>query len=195
MKFDPITGEFINTRVSEFYPDASKEKLEWLSKMRAEIKRARENSMRTSPWMQLSFEAKELANAQSILLAISAGGGHVGMISDGYNSFDELYAQRVALFKVICKLVLADINTAPVFDASKQLSKGWSIWKSKNNADGSPCPEGWFIAGLVFVDQSKISIPVPIAEFDEWPGTNMPKAFIHDTLSSEQFCKKLNELL
>lgn len=52
-----------------------------------------------------------------------------GKISDGYHTFDELYAHRIMLF--IC-----------LMNCNKSIS-----WKSRLNSDGSHW-EGWFVAGM-----------------------------------------------
>lgn len=52
-----------------------------------------------------------------------------GKISDGYHTFDELYAHRIMLFICLMK-------------HNKLIS-----WKSKLHDDGSSL-EGWFVAGI-----------------------------------------------
>lgn len=52
---------------------------------------------------------------------------------DGYHTFDELYAHRVALWITLCKKV----------EAEGELS----VWKSRKNGDGSKW-FGWFILGI-----------------------------------------------
>lgn len=52
-----------------------------------------------------------------------------GSISDGYHTFDELYAHRTILFSVIC-------------NQNKKIA-----WKSKRHADGTMF-DGMFIAGV-----------------------------------------------
>lgn len=57
----------------------------------------------------------------------------VGSISDGYHTFDELYAHRCTLFAALMKF-------------NNELS-----WKSELHFDGSQF-EGWFIAGMNLPD-------------------------------------------
>lgn len=52
-----------------------------------------------------------------------------GKISDGYHTFDELYAHRIMLFLCLMKF-------------NKDIS-----WKSRKHSDGTSY-EGWFIAGM-----------------------------------------------
>ena len=68
-----------------------------------------------------------------------------GQVSDGYHTFDELYAHRVALF-----LALAS-----------SLGTGW---RSLFHADGSMF-EGWFIAGMM-LSTGAITYHLPIATWE-----------------------------
>lgn len=54
-----------------------------------------------------------------------------GEISDGYHTFNELYAHRSRLFIALCAT----------------LDSGYRIWRSRFHADGSSYP-GWFIMGI-----------------------------------------------
>lgn len=54
---------------------------------------------------------------------------NIGMVSDGYHTFDELYYHRMILFKTICGLFKE------------------RAWKSRYNSDGSS-DENWFIVGI-----------------------------------------------
>jgi len=94
-----------------------------------------------------------------------------GNISDGYNTFDELYKHRTVLFSVVC---------------SKFKSMAW---KSKQHYDGTmPC--GYFIAG----------IDTPIGqvtyhcrlEFWNWFNvTELPKVRKHDEISNEEKLQRI----
>lgn len=55
--------------------------------------------------------------------------GNPGEVSDGYHTFDELYAHRIALF---CALMAAFPGLS---------------WRSRKHADGEEW-DGWFIAGM-----------------------------------------------
>lgn len=70
-----------------------------------------------------------------------------GSISDGYHTFDELYAHRAALFACLCK-------------AYPNIS-----WKSKQHSDGTSL-DGWFIAG-VHLPSGEITYHVPADEWDD----------------------------
>jgi hypothetical protein len=66
----------------------------------------------------------------------------IGQVSDGYHTFDELYAHRFALFLALCRA----------------LDMGW---KSKTHSDGSSYP-GWFIAGMTLPMVGDISYHLPL---------------------------------
>lgn len=51
-----------------------------------------------------------------------------GDTSDGYHTFNELYAHRIALWKAVCRL-------------------SGGAWRSKKHSDGSGIP-GWFVLGM-----------------------------------------------
>jgi hypothetical protein len=70
----------------------------------------------------------------------------VGDVSDGFHTFNELYAHRHALF---CALA----NTRP----------NWS-WRSKLHSDGTMM-EGWFIAGMK-LSSGQISYHLPNEYWD-----------------------------
>lgn len=70
-----------------------------------------------------------------------------GKISDGYHTFDELYAHRCTLFSAVMK-------------SNKHLS-----WKSFFHDDGSNF-EGWFIAGMQ-LPSGTITYHLPIDQFWE----------------------------
>lgn len=69
----------------------------------------------------------------------------VGEVSDGYHTFNELYAHRCALF-------------AALMASYPQLS-----WKSKQHNDGTTY-DGWFIAGMK-LPSGDVSYHLPIDEF------------------------------
>ena len=69
----------------------------------------------------------------------------VGKVSDGYHTFDELYAHRCTLFAALMK-------------SNKHLS-----WKSMFHDDGSNF-EGWFISGMQ-LSTGLITYHLPIDQF------------------------------
>jgi hypothetical protein len=69
----------------------------------------------------------------------------VGNVSDGYHTYNELYAHRCALFAGLMK-------------AYPELS-----WKSKQHEDGSKL-KGWFIAGM-HLPSGDITYHLPTKQF------------------------------
>jgi hypothetical protein len=69
----------------------------------------------------------------------------VGEVSDGYHTFNELYAHRCALFSALMK------------------SHPTGSWKSLTHDDGSKF-DGWFIAGME-LPNGPISYHLPINQF------------------------------
>jgi hypothetical protein len=64
-----------------------------------------------------------------------------GSISDGYHTFDDLYAHRIALFLALCR------------------ATGMG-WKSRLHANGSSDP-GWFLAGMMLPVGGDITYHLP----------------------------------
>ena len=103
-----------------------------------------------------------------------------GSISDGYHSFDELYAHQIALFKALCI----------------QLMNGSSlinVWKSKLHSDGSHL-EGRFVSGIGVDAGKQITYHVPLSEWDTWPGDEMNTAPKWDGHTSTDVLKRLAKL-
>jgi hypothetical protein len=67
-----------------------------------------------------------------------------GETSDGYHTFNELYAHRGHLFVALCAA----------------LDSGYDIWRSKSHADGSSYP-GFFIMGIGKVPGRQITYHMP----------------------------------
>jgi hypothetical protein len=77
---------------------------------------------------------------------------NMGLISDGYHTFDELYSHRVQLFIALCKHL----------DYS---GREWP-WRSKLHSDGSSF-EGWFVLGLYKKPGEQITYHLPMSKWDE----------------------------
>jgi hypothetical protein len=71
----------------------------------------------------------------------------MGQVSDGYHTFHDLYAHRIALFLALCRAV----------------GMGW---KSRVHADGSAF-DGWFIAGVTLPMVGEITYHLPNEAWDE----------------------------
>jgi len=80
----------------------------------------------------------------------STGEVPIGKFSDGYHTFDELYAHRTELFLALCRWVNAFGTESP--------------WRSKLHSDGSAI-EGWFVAGIGYAPGKQISYHLPLAKW------------------------------
>ncbi len=116
----------------------------------------------------------------------------IGTISDGYHTFDELYAHRIALFKALCKMASQTIETSDN-GAYSFSDKEDSIWYSEIHNDGS-FMEGWFIAGLSLADGRQITYHIPNSELSDWPGVQVLRAPKWDGHTSADVLKRLAEL-
>ena len=103
-----------------------------------------------------------------------------GSISDGYHTFDELYAHRVELFLTLCRL-FSRRDAAPV-------------WKSKLHSDGTSF-KGWFILGLFTGRGHQITYHLPI---DRWEDADfaetLDEAPEFDGHSSDDVIERLKTL-
>lgn len=108
-----------------------------------------------------------------------------GEISDGYHTFDELYAHRNILWFKLCEM-LYDING----------SKGdpCSIWKTNKDKEGNSI-DGWFILGYTDDNHKQISYHMP-NEF--WDSAYFAKVLERnsefDGHTSAEVLKRLAEL-
>lgn len=74
-------------------------------------------------------------------------------ISDGYHTFDELYAHRIELWLTVCRLFSAE-RTDDV------------VWRSVLHHNGSRY-EGWFILGIYCNHGEQMSYHLPISRWDD----------------------------
>ncbi|ACU61345.1 WDGH domain-containing protein [Chitinophaga pinensis] len=106
----------------------------------------------------------------------------IGRISDGYHTFDELYAHRIALFKALSRALFG----LTVYEADFP-------WKSKLQSNGT-MEEGWFIAGIGSATGKQITYHIPISEWDEWCANEIPYAPAWDGHTSADVIKRLKSL-
>jgi hypothetical protein len=76
-------------------------------------------------------------------------GVDVGNVSDGFHTFNELYAHRNALFLLLCKLL--PMNTL-------------FVWRSKHHSDGSGYA-GWFLLGMGKEQGTQITYHLPESQW------------------------------
>lgn len=74
-----------------------------------------------------------------------------GETSDGYHTFNELYAHRIALFLAFCA----------------QAATHWPelVWRSKLHSDGSSY-DGWFVLGIGIERGEQITYHLPMSEWE-----------------------------
>lgn len=102
-----------------------------------------------------------------------------GKTSDGYHTFDELYAHRIVLFKVVLGLM-------------KKREVG--MWKSKlhHNGDGYP---GWFLVGLE-TGNGPIRYHLPDSEWESLSFvTEVERAPVWDQCGGHVTIQRLEKLL
>lgn len=96
-----------------------------------------------------------------------------GKISDGYHTFEELYAHRIMLFISLMK-------------CNKHIS-----WKSKLHSDGTSF-DGWFVAGMKLVS-GDITYHIPDKFWDVLGDIDTPDRAPHfDSHTSNDVIKRLN---
>jgi hypothetical protein len=101
------------------------------------------------------------------------------LISDGYHSFGELYAHRIALFIALCKVV--HYNSRYEFP----------VWKSKSHSDRTKI-DGWFIMGIGFKKGDQISYHIPMSEWEKcWFAKEYEAAPDWDGHTSDDVLKRL----
>jgi hypothetical protein len=115
-----------------------------------------------------------------------------GKISDGYHTFDELYAHRIALFILVIEM--ADV----LQKASADKEKIVRVFKSKKHHDGSEY-EGWFLCCLIYRDSldewKQISYHLPLSEWDNVNAVANEYAPLEwDGHTSQDCIERLNEL-
>lgn len=83
-----------------------------------------------------------------------------GEISDGYHTFNELYAHRHALYIALCRLHWARHPDR--------------VWRSQRHHDGSTY-DGWFILGIEYEPGKQITYHLPLERWDETTWANTEK--------------------
>ena len=94
-----------------------------------------------------------MTKEQEINSLIKQDGIDTNQISDGYHTFKELYAHRIALFIALCKLL-------------DDRYHHHNVWMSEKHYDGSSY-EGWFIMGISMYNGKQISYHLPTEYWDE----------------------------
>lgn len=74
----------------------------------------------------------------------------MGAVSDGYHTFDELYAHRIELFMSLCFQIYQNNDHADMMP----------VWKSLEHSDGTSI-EGWFVMGIYTEKGKQITYHLP----------------------------------
>ncbi len=102
-----------------------------------------------------------------------------GEISDGYHTFNELYAHRDNLFILCCYHLRFNVENR--------------IWKSKKHSDGSMY-EGYFILGVTGKGIKPISYHLPMTLWDKCPfAEELLLALPWDGHTSEDVLERIKE--
>lgn len=107
--------------------------------------------------------------------------GAVVDYSDGYHTFTELYAHRVALWVQLAKRLNEDDY--------------YTAWRSKLHDDGTGF-DGWFVLGVTCIEtEQQISYHLPISEWErcEWVDT-LERAPKFDGHTSADVLERINRL-
>lgn len=92
-------------------------------------------------------------------------------VSDGYHTFGELYDHRNLLWVLACGLAQRQWKVERAMRAQRKGNEGeampeYLIWKTHAHADGTPCPDGWFVLGWGHDPRLMITYHVPERYWD-----------------------------
>lgn len=114
-----------------------------------------------------------------------------GQISDGYHTFNDLYAHRnTLLIGWMNTLVLLQPYFDSIANQVGAVSSGLP-WKSKLHHDGTSY-EGWFIAGMD-VGSKSITYHLPISDWDLLKAEELERAPEWDGHTSADVLQRLRE--
>lgn len=110
---------------------------------------------------------------------------NVGLVSDGYHTFNELYEHRITLYIALCKKIMKE-------DVDKNTLDNY-VWKSKLHADGSEF-EGWFILGIGQNAGKQITYHLPLKKWDDIDCDIVDKAPEWDKHTPEDVLRRIKNL-
>ncbi len=89
----------------------------------------------------------------------------IGEISDGYHTFNELYAHRIELFIALCRQLARHRNFIGQHSAEIIGRVEYEyVWRSQQHSDGSAI-DGWFVMGIRSKKGKQMTYHLPI---DRW---------------------------
>lgn len=130
---------------------------------------------------------------------------NIGEVSDGYHTFNELYAHRITLFIVLCRVYEdlfetvdgewgGDDGTFEPYEGQVRPSAKMRPWRSKLHSDGTGF-EGWFIMGMGKEAGKQITYHLPMSKWDETGfAETLDRAPVWDGHTSEDVLERLNTL-
>lgn len=109
-------------------------------------------------------------------------GEQVGLLSDGFHTYNELYAHRIELSITLAKQMAAKF--------------GRSVWISKVQSDGKPVEEGWMLLGINKRKGDQITYHIPIACWDRCAkfAENLKRAPEYDGHTAADVLERLAKL-
>lgn len=113
----------------------------------------------------------------------------IGLLSDGYHSFNELYEHRCSLFIALCN----ELCTATNALWFKKASVHKKPWKSLMHSDGT-IMDGYFIAWIGKEPGSMITYHLPMKEWENLFCEDLEKAPDWDGHTSEDVLLRLKSL-
>ncbi len=115
------------------------------------------------------------------------------LVSDGYHTFKELYAHRVALFVALCnqRCTYFDFKNDDAY--STIVYKSEYPWKSKLHSDWTMW-DWWFIAGIGTKKWNTLTYHLPISEWYKLESYEIPKAPEWDGHTSDDVLRLLGNI-
>jgi putative component of toxin-antitoxin plasmid stabilization module len=110
------------------------------------------------------------------------------VISDGNNTFDELYKHRNAIFIALCRLISSTQSRSVT---SSQNLEELTVWKSLKNAQGTESND-WFIMGIGTRKEDCIGYQIPKVY---WNDTRFAKELTFAIDFGDNSSKKITEKL
>ena len=119
----------------------------------------------------------------------------LSLVSDGYQTIDELYDHRITLYVALCRCIESGISQNQQAIMGREDEHPMRPWRSKTHGDGKPAYEGWFIMGIGKEPGTQISYHIPISRWDETDfAETLDKAPEWDGHTSNDVLVRLKEL-
>jgi hypothetical protein len=115
---------------------------------------------------------------------------NAGKISDGYHTYNELYAHRTENYMALCRSI------AHWYRGAGEPAPANRIWRSTNHSDGKPAfGGGWFVLGIDKEAGRQITYHLPLSYWDKCLfAETLNKAPDFDGHTSEDVLYRLSRL-